>query len=117
MTVGGRPLLPLVADHAGAAPMTRRARPTVDVAVATSKAHQPPAIVLAWDVTRTTYRSRTGAPSRLGPPSVAEAAADPLLRRDHPELYDGSWLLERLRPRTRRCPRARAAAAATSPGR
>ena len=48
--------------------------------------------MLAWDVRRTTYRIHDGVATRLRTTVVQDAAADPLLRRDHPELYDGRLL-------------------------
>lgn len=92
VTVGGRPLLPLVPPRRGGAPMDVACTPRGTLAVTTSKAHQPPGIVLAWDVRRTTYRIHDGVATRLRTTVVQDAAADPLLRRDHPELYDGRLL-------------------------
>jgi hypothetical protein len=92
VTVAGRPLLPLVSTQPGGAPMDVACTPRGTLAVTTSKAHQPPGIVLAWDVRRTTYRIHDGVATRLRTTVVQDAAADPLLRRDHPELYDGRLL-------------------------
>jgi hypothetical protein len=44
--------------------------------------------VLAWDVIRTTYAVE-GDRATVATETVVSAVADPTLRRQHPELYDG----------------------------
>lgn len=90
VTAHGQPLVPFVATDGGAAPMTATCTDDGGVGVVTAKAHEPPGIVLAWDVTQTTYAIEDGRAVRKGESSVAEAAADPLLRKERPELFDGS---------------------------
>ncbi len=89
VTLDGRPLLPQVDTQRGSAPMDVTCTADGGVAVLTSKAHHPPGIVLAWDVRRTTYDIEGGVASVGGTTMVREAAADPLLRGQSPELYDG----------------------------
>jgi len=89
LTDGGRPVLPAVHTSRGSAPMDATCTPSGGIAVLTAKAHQPPGIILAWDVTRTAYDVRGDRAVRTGNPMVKEAAADPLLRKEMPGLYDG----------------------------
>ena len=89
VTVDGRPLLPFVATDGGGSPMTATCTPSGGIAVFTAIAHEPPGVVLAWDVTRTTYSLRNGRAVSTGSTLVEEAAADPTLRRERPELFSG----------------------------
>jgi len=89
--VDGRPLLPAV-DTGHRAPVDATCARAGRLVVVTAKAHQPPGIVLAWDVTRTTYAVERDRATPVATATVARAAADPLLRRQHPELYDGRLL-------------------------
>lgn len=89
VTADGKPLVPFLATDGGAAPMT--ATCTGDgIGIVTAQAHEPPGVVLAWDVTLTSYAIEAGRAVAQGQSSVARAAADPVLRQDHPELFDGS---------------------------
>ena len=88
VTAGGKPVLPAASTSPGSAPMTATCVPG-GIAVVTATAHQPPGIVLAWDVQRTTYDLRNGVATRRGTSMVKTAAADPLLRKEMPELFDG----------------------------
>ena len=90
VTVGGRPVVPTVATDGGHAPMTATCTPGGGIAVLTGKAHQPPGIVLAWDVTEASYAVKDGHAVETGSRLVRKAVADPLLRKYHPELFDGS---------------------------
>lgn len=89
VTQDGRPVLPFVATDGGGSPMTVTCTGGGGIAVFTAVAHQPPGIVLAWDVTRTTYEVRDGRAVAVGSSMVEEAAADPALRRSRPELFSG----------------------------
>jgi hypothetical protein len=89
VTLDGRPVLPFVATDGGGSPMTATCTGSGGIAVFTAVAHQPPGIVLAWDVTRTTYDVRDGRAMAVGSSMVQEAAADPALRRSRPELFSG----------------------------
>ena len=60
------------------------------IAVLTGKASKPPGIVLAWDLTRTTYDIRDGRAVSSGAVVVRKDVADPLLRKEMPGLFDGS---------------------------
>jgi hypothetical protein len=90
VTSGGRPVVPFVATDGGAAPMTATCTDDGGIGIVTAQAHEPPGVVLAWDVTQTSYAVEDGRAVGKGTSSVAKAAADPTLRKDHPELYDGS---------------------------
>ena len=90
LTADGQPLVPFLATDGGAAPMTATCTDDGGVGVVTAKAHEPPGVVLAWDVTQTSYAVEDGRAVPRGRSSVAEAAADPLLRKERPELFDGS---------------------------
>jgi hypothetical protein len=86
-----RPLLPAV-DTGRRTPVDAACGPGGRLTVVTAKAHQPPGIVLAWDVTRTTYAVEGDLARTVRTSTVARAVADPTLRRRHPELYDGRLL-------------------------
>jgi hypothetical protein len=89
LTVDGRPLVPFLATDGGAAPMT--ATCTDDgVAVLTATASQPPGVVLAWDLTETSYSIRDAEVVGTRTRTVRRDAADPVLRKERPELFDGS---------------------------
>ena len=90
LTADGQPIVPFVATDGGAAPMTATCTDDGGIGVVTAQAHEPPGVVLAWDVTQTSYAVKDGRAVPKGQSSVAEAAADPTLRQEHPELFDGS---------------------------
>lgn len=90
---GGRLVLPAV-DTGRRTPVDAVCARAGHLVVVTAKAHQPPGIVLAWDVTRTTYAVQGDGAAPVGTATVARAVADPLLRRQHPELYDGRLLAD-----------------------
>jgi hypothetical protein len=94
VTLDGRPVLPFVATDGGGSPMTATCTGSGGIAVFTAVAHQPPGIVLAWDVTRTTYDVRDGRAVAAGSAMVEEAAADPALRRSRPELFSGKLFVD-----------------------
>jgi hypothetical protein len=89
VTADGGPVLPFVATDGGGSPMTATCTPSGGIAVFTAVAHEPPGIVLAWDVTRTTYDIRGGRAVATGSGMVEQAAADPTLRRRRPDLFAG----------------------------
>jgi hypothetical protein len=86
----GQPVVPFVATDGGAPPMTATCTPDGGVAVLTAVAHEPPGVILAWDVTETTYTVKDGRAQVTGSKMVEEAAADPVLRKERPELFDGT---------------------------
>lgn len=94
ITVDDRPVVGFVATDGGAAPATATCTdPDSDpdsgvIATLTSTAHQPPGVVLAWDVERTVYALRGNRAEPVRSERVRTAAADPLLRREMPRLYD-----------------------------
>jgi hypothetical protein len=90
VTVGGGPLLPFYATDGGGQPMTATCPARGGVAVITARTHEPPGIVLAWDVTRTTYRIDGFKAVGTNRATVATAAADPTLRKQMPHLFDGT---------------------------
>jgi hypothetical protein len=90
VTTGGNPVVPFVATDGGAPPMTARCTAGGGIVMLTAKAHQPPGIVLAWDLTRTTYAVRDGRAVETSSAVVRKAVADPLLRKKMPELFDGA---------------------------
>src|SRR4051794_4543742 len=89
ITLDGHPLLPFVATDGGGSPMSAACTRPGGIAVFSAVAHQPPGIVLAWDVTRTTYDIHDGRAVAVGSSLVEKAAADPALRRSRPELFSG----------------------------
>jgi hypothetical protein len=87
VTVAGEPLLPFVATDGGGQPASADSTTDGGVATLTASTHEPPGIVLAWDLRRTRYTLQGTAARRVSSRMVATAVADPVLRREHPELY------------------------------
>jgi hypothetical protein len=55
---------------------------------------EPPGVVLAWDVERTTYDITAGGAVRTGSEQIEDHIADPLLRKKMPELFEPGALFE-----------------------
>jgi hypothetical protein len=91
--VDGHPLLPFVATDGGGTPATARCgdHGTVEVLAATTS--EPPGVILAWDVRRTTYRLHGGEAELLGTAQIRDHAADPVLRKELPQLFEPDRLL------------------------
>jgi hypothetical protein len=90
VTVGGHPLVPFVATDGGAAPMTATCPEGGGVAVLKGTASQPPGVVLAWDLIETSYEIRDAKVVDTSTRTIRRDAADPVLRKEMPELFDGS---------------------------
>jgi hypothetical protein len=88
LLVDGRPVLGFVATDGGAAPATATCTPGGGIATWRATAHQPPGIVLAWDVRRTRYDVEGTQLRRTDHRLVREAVADPLLREQMPALFE-----------------------------
>lgn len=87
VTADGRPVVPFVATDGGMAPLAVRCGDgSLEVLTATTS--EPPGVVLAWDVRGTTYQLGPDGARRTGTTVVAKDAADPVLHRDMPELFD-----------------------------
>jgi hypothetical protein len=93
VTADGHPLLPFVATDGGGTPVTARCGDDGTVQVLTASTSKPPGVVLAWDVQRTTYRIDDGGAVRLSSEQIRDHAADPILRKELPQLFepDGSF--------------------------
>jgi hypothetical protein len=83
----GSPLLPVVATDGTLDPATATCEPDGHVAVWTATAHQPPGIVLAWDVRKTVYRIDGGTADAISSTLAEDGAADPLMRKKMPQLF------------------------------
>lgn len=92
VTHAGQPLLPFVSTDGGDSPMTATCTKSGQVAVYTAQAHQPPGVVLAWDVTRTTYAVHGSTATQVSSKVVRKAAADPTLRKQMPQLFQPTKL-------------------------
>jgi hypothetical protein len=88
LLVDGRPVLGFVATDGGGAPATATCTPGGGIATWRATAHQPPGIVLAWDVRRSSYDVEGTQLRRTDQRLVREAVADPLLREQMPALFD-----------------------------
>jgi len=89
LTVDGNPVIPFVATDGGGEPMTATCPDDGGIAVVSATPHQPPGIVLAWDIRQTTYDVGSGGATATGSSWVKQAAADPLVRKEMPELFSG----------------------------
>jgi hypothetical protein len=93
LTRDGSPLLPFVATDTGTQPLTATCEPGGRIAVWTARASQPPGIVLAWDVRRTTYEIEAGQAVEVSSDLVEDATVDPTLRKQMPRLFEpGAFL-------------------------
>jgi hypothetical protein len=86
--VDGNPLLPFVATDGGGTPVTATCSDHGGVDVLTATTSEPPGIVLAWDVQRTSYRFEDGRAVRTGTKQIRDHTADPVLRREMPDLFE-----------------------------
>lgn len=86
--VDGNPLLPFVATDGGGLPVTATCRDDGGIDVLEATTSEPPGVVLAWDVQRTSYRLEDGEAVRTGTKQVRDHAADPVLRDEMPALFD-----------------------------
>jgi hypothetical protein len=92
VTAHGEAWLPELDATRAAAPREASCAPGGRVRVLSARASRPPGIVLAWDLTRTTYQVRGTDAVVTGRRSVGRSLADPVLRRERPGLYDGRIL-------------------------
>jgi hypothetical protein len=90
VTADGDPVVPFVATDGGAAPMTATCTQDGGIAVLTGTASQPPGVVLAWDLSQTSYEIQDAEVTGTDTSTVRRDAADPVLRKEMPELFDGS---------------------------
>ena len=88
VTVDGDPLLPFVATDGGGLPATARCGDQGTVEVLTATTSEPPGVVLAWDVQRTTYRIGESTVEETGSAQIRDHAADPVLRKEMPQLFE-----------------------------
>lgn len=93
LVTAGRPLLPFVATDGGAAPMTATCNDAGGIDVLTATTSEPPGVVLAWDVRRTSYQVDEGEADQVGSKQILDHAADPVLRRELPQLFELGALL------------------------
>lgn len=93
ITADGEPIVPFVATDGGMAPMTVRCGDgAIEVVSATTA--EPPGVVMAWDVQTTTYSLSADGSSESGSGSLQEDVAEPVLRKDMPELFDEGRLFQ-----------------------
>lgn len=84
----GAPVIGFVSTDGGGQPATATCTGDGGIATVTATAHEPPGIVLAWEVRRTTYRLDGNDATRTSARLIRVAAADPLLRKEMPQLFD-----------------------------
>lgn len=94
LSVNGGPLLPFVATDGGAAPMAVRCGRPGTVEVLTATTSEPPGVVLAWDVRRTTYEVHGSEATEIDSEQIRDHTADPLLHEQMPELFEPGGLLD-----------------------
>jgi hypothetical protein len=86
--VGGGPLLPFIATDGGGTPVTATCRADGGIDVLTATTSEPPGVVLAWDVQRTSYRLDGGEAEATGSDQIRDHTADPVLREEMPALFE-----------------------------
>ncbi len=86
--VDGGPLLPFVATDGGGTPVTATCRGEGGIDVLTATTSEPPGVVLAWDVQRTSYRLEGGRATATGSEQIRDHTADPVLREEMPALFE-----------------------------
>jgi hypothetical protein len=93
VTANDEPIVPFVATDGGMAPTTVRCGDgTIQVVSATTA--EPPGVIMAWDVQTTSYSLSADGSSESGSGSLQEDVAEPVLRKDMPELFDEGRLFE-----------------------
>ena len=85
----GSPVLPARPTRGLPAPQGATCTPDGGITVTESRTHEPPGIVLAWDVTTTTYDLRAGRATTTRTRTL-KAVAEPVLRKNQPQLYAGA---------------------------
>lgn len=84
----GEPVVGFIATDGGMPPGTAQCTDAGGIATVTAITHEPPGIVLAWDVTRTTYSLDGNTAEQTSSRQIRTAAADPTLRNEIPQLFD-----------------------------
>lgn len=84
----GEPVAGFIATDGGMPPGTAQCTDAGGIATVTAITHEPPGIVLAWDVTRTTYSLDANSAERTSSRQIRTAVADPTLRNAIPQLFD-----------------------------
>lgn len=84
----GEPVVAFVATDGGMAPATATCTRNGGIATVTATTHEPPGIVLAWDVRQTTYTLDGNDAQQTSTRQIRDAAADPLLRKEMPQLFE-----------------------------
>ena len=84
----GEPVVGFVATDGGMLPATAECTNDGGIATVTATTHEPPGIVLAWDVKRATYSLDGNVAGQTSSRQIRKAAADPLLRKEMPQLFD-----------------------------
>ena len=84
----GEPVIGFVATDGGMLPATAQCTDDGGIATFTATTHEPPGIVLAWDVTRTTYSLDGNTAKQTSLKQIRTAAADPSLRKEMPQLFE-----------------------------
>ncbi len=84
----GTPVLPALRTRGTPTPHAATCTSDGGIAVTEARTHEPPGIVLAWDVSTTTYDLRAGRATRTSTTTL-RAVAEPVLREQHPQLYAG----------------------------
>ncbi|HSE72705.1 MAG TPA: hypothetical protein VLA97_18200 [Nocardioidaceae bacterium] len=85
---GSGAVLQFVATDGGGLPETATCTADGGVAVLSAREHKPADIVVAWDVQRTAYRLDGNEAVETSSEQIRTAAADPLLRKEMPQLFD-----------------------------
>ncbi len=84
----GHPVVGFVATDGGAPPATATCTADGGLATFTATTDKPPGVMLAWDVHQTTYSLDGNTAEEVSTEQVEDAAADPILRDEKPELFD-----------------------------
>lgn len=84
----GEPVVGFIATDGGMPPGTAECTDDGGIAMVTAMTHEPPGIVLAWDVTRTTYSLDGNSARQTASPQIDKGVADPTLREEMPQLFE-----------------------------
>jgi hypothetical protein len=94
VTLAGEPVLPFVATDGGAKPSAATCSGDGEIELLEVRTSKPPGVVMAWDVYRSTYPVGSGELEPAQPELVRDHAADPILRREMPELFEPAALFQ-----------------------
>jgi hypothetical protein len=99
VTEAGQPLLGFVATDSAGLPSTATCADDGGISFLVATTHEPPGVVLAWDVVETTYSLDGTDAEEASATEIESAVPDPVLQRRMPQLFEpGAYFADCLAP-------------------